>query len=276
MTTTFADKVPLGRTGLMVSRVGLGSSYGAPTSSYDEAFERGVNFFYWGSRRRSLMGRTLKRLCRERRDELVLEVQSYSRSAWLLRKSTERALKRLGADYADVLLLGWFNSEPAPRILEAARRLKEEGKVRFVAMSGHSRKLFPTLLEHDVIDVWHVRYNAVHRGAEGEIWPCLDGKERTGRPGVVSYTNTRWGALCNDKKMPEGERTPTGTDCYRFALTRPEVDIAMAGPNNAEHMAQALAALELGPMDDEELAWMCRVGDHIYGRSAMTGVMDGA
>ena len=273
--TLFDSKVPLGHTGLMVSRIGLGASYGAPTSSYDEAFDRGVNFFYWGSRRRPMMGTTLKRLCATRRDEVVLEIQTYSRSAWLLRRFTERALKRLGTDHADVLLLGWFNSEPAPRILEAARRLKEEGKVRFVALSSHDRKLFPTLLDHDVIDVWHVRYNAVHRGAEAEVWPCLEGKDRAERPGVVSYTNTRWGALCDPKKTPEGERTPTGTDCYRFALTRPEVDLAMAGPDNAEHMAQALAALEAGPMDDEELAWMNRVGDHIYGRSNLSGVLDG-
>lgn len=270
----FAAKVPFGRTGLMVSRIGLGASYGAKAASYDEAWERGVNFFYWGSRRRGLMGATLKRVCASRREDLVLEVQSYSRSAWWLRRSTESALMRLGTDYADVLLLGWFNHEPPARILDAARQLKEEGKVRFVAMSGHNRKLFPDLLDHAVIDAWHVRYNAVHRGAESEVWPCLHGRDRAARPGVVSYTNTRWGALCDPRKTPPGERTPSGTDCYRFALTRPEVDVAMAGPDDAEQMAQALASMEAGPMDAEELAWMARVGDHIYGKSRLSPVMD--
>jgi len=32
------------------------------------------------------------------------------------------------------------------------------------------------------------------------------------------------------------------------------------------HTEQALAALEQGPMDVEELAWMRRVGDAIYGK----------
>ena len=36
----------LGRSGLMAGRLGLGSSYGAPASAYEQAFERGCNYFY--------------------------------------------------------------------------------------------------------------------------------------------------------------------------------------------------------------------------------------
>ena len=45
--------------------------------------------------------------------------------------------------------------------------------------------------------------------------------------------------------------------------------------DDAEQMKQALAALEQGPMDEDELAWMRRVGDHIYGSSRAAGLMDG-
>ena len=51
----FESRIQLGRSGLRVAKLGLGSSFGAPTSSYREAFDRGVNYFYWGSVRRSLM-----------------------------------------------------------------------------------------------------------------------------------------------------------------------------------------------------------------------------
>ena len=37
-----------------------------------------------------------------------------------------------------------------------------------------------------------------------------------------------------------------------------------------------LAALDTGPMDEQELAWMRRVGDHIYGRDATSGIRDGS
>lgn len=84
------------------------------------------------------------------------------------------------------------------------------------------------------------------------------------RPGLVAFTATRWGHLCDPKRTPPGERTPTGTDCYRFVLSHPTINVVLAGPSNSEQMSQALRALELGPMHDDELAWMRRVGDHIY------------
>jgi hypothetical protein len=37
-----------------------------------------------------------------------------------------------------------------------------------------------------------------------------------------------------------------------------------------------LEALERGPMDAEEQAWMRRVGDHIYGHDATAGIRDGS
>jgi hypothetical protein len=38
----------------------------------------------------------------------------------------------------------------------------------------------------------------------------------------------------------------------------------MTGPANEEQAAKALRAIELGPMNEEELAWMSRVVDHSY------------
>jgi predicted aldo/keto reductase-like oxidoreductase len=92
---------------------------------------------------------------------------------------------------------------------------------------------------------------------------------------VVSYTATRWGNLCDPRKTPPGERTPSGTDCYRFALSNPSVDLCLSGPDDAEQMKQALEALEAGPMGEDELAWMRRVGDHIYANASGASILDG-
>ena len=120
------------------------------------------------------------------------------------------------------------------------------------------------IVDHADVEVWHLRYNAVHRGAEKEVFPALEGRGTDECPGVVTYTTTRWGHLCNPRRTPPGERTPTGTDCYRFALSHPAVDLCIAGPADLEQTRQAVAALELGPLGEEELEWMRRVGDHIY------------
>jgi aryl-alcohol dehydrogenase-like predicted oxidoreductase len=37
-------------------------------------------------------------------------------------------------------------------------------------------------------------------------------------------------------------------------LSNPAVDVCMTGPSNEAQAAEALRAIELGPMDDEELA----------------------
>jgi len=274
--STFQQRVRLGRSGLQVSRLGLGSSFGAPTASYLEAFERGVNYFYWGSIRRRLMGDAIREIARKRREELVVVVQSYSRWGRHLRSSVEKAVRGLGIDYADVLLLGWHNQEPSQAILEAALELQGRGRVRWLALSSHRRTLFPEMLDDERFAIWHLRYNACHRGAEQEIFPACAEHSPERRPGLVTYTTTRWGHLCDPARTPPNERTPSGTDCYRFALTHPSVDLCLAGPDDAEQMHQALAALELGPMDAEEVAWMQRVGDHIYSADRSSRLRDGA
>jgi len=273
--TAFPARVSLGRSGLQVSKLGLGSSFKAPTSAYLEAFDRGVNYFYWGSVRRSAMKRAIREISSDRRDQLVVMLQSYSRVGGLLTHFVERGLQTLGIDYADALLLGWHNKRPSRRVLDAALELREKGRIGCIALSTHHRRLLPALLDDETYSIWHVRYNAVHRGAEREVFPCLADRDETRRPGLVTYTTTRWGDLCNPEKTPPGERTPIGTDCYRFALSRSEVDLCLAGPDDPEQMKQALAALEQGPMDKEELAWMRRVGDHIYANARGSGVMDG-
>ena len=91
--------------------------------------------------------------------------------------------------------------------------------------------------------------------AYGDIFPHIP---RENPPGMVSYTATDWGQLMNPKKTPQNEKTPTAADCYRFVLTRPEVDVCMTGPSNAQQMDEALEALRQGPMSEAELAWMRR------------------
>jgi hypothetical protein len=52
---------------------------------------------------------------------MVLALQSYSRVAALMEPSVEVALRKLGFEYADALLLGLWNHKPPTRILDASR-----------------------------------------------------------------------------------------------------------------------------------------------------------
>lgn len=258
----------LGCTDLTVGPLGVASSYGAPAAAFEEAFERGCNYFAWGSflkGRRASMSQAVKNIGPSRRNELVLAMYTYWHSTTLMRGSVERGLRKLGTDYLDVLVLGHFSSRPRQGLLDTALGLKQSGLVRHIGLSGHNRKVFSFLAEEGLLDVMHVRYNAVHRGAEQEVFPLLPDRSR---PGMVSFTATDWGKLLKAKKMPNGEDPPTAGDCYRFVLTNPAVDVCLTGPGSLEQMQQNLALLEQGAMSGGELRRMRRIGDHIYGRKA--------
>ena len=264
MSSDFNEKRVLGRTGFLVGRLGVAASYGAPTEAFEEAFDRGVNYFYWGSRRTAAMGEAIRRLVRKgKREEMVLVLQSYSRHAGLMRSLFKRGLRTLGLDCADVLLLGWHNALPSPRIMDEALAMREAGLVKTIALSGHNRPLFPELAADERFGLFHIRYNAVHRGAEQEIFPHLP---EANRPGIATFTTTRWGDLLNPKKLPPGEAPLTASDCYRFALSNPAVDLCMCGPKDLAQMREALLTLDLGPLSVEEMARMRRIGDYIHAR----------
>lgn len=262
---SWREPVVLGRTGLRVSRLGVGSSYGVPGAALERAFhEHGINFFYWGSIRRPGFGAAVRRLAAADRDRVVVMLQSYDRTGLVMPLSVERGLRALGIERADLLLLGWHQSAPARRIVDAALRLKDRGKVRFLAMSGHRRPLFPKLANDpgSPFDVLMFRYNAAHRGAETEILPHLPPPPR---PGTIAYTATSWGQLLDPRRMPSGTPSPPAADCYRFALGAEGVDAVLSGAASEAELFEAIAALERGPLDAEGLARMRRIGDQVRG-----------
>ncbi len=255
------DRVTLGRTGLSVSPIGIASSYGTNEAMVEEAVGRGVNYLYWGALRTKKMGRGIRNVVRRKRDDLIIVSHTTSRSPSTLSKVVQKSLRQLGIDCLDVLLLGWHNKKPDARLIDHVAKLKDDGLIRFSALSGHDRHLFPELEKDKQIDIFHVRYNAAHRGAEREI---LDHLPEQDGPGVVSFTNTRWGSLLKPANMPPGESPPSAADCYRFVLAHPKVQVAVCGPNSMEQLKEDLEALELGPMSEEELDRMRRIGDHVY------------
>jgi predicted aldo/keto reductase-like oxidoreductase len=262
----FHEPRVLGRTGLKVGRLGIASGYKAPAAAIEEAFERGSNYFTWGTVVKGYspqLREALKNIvAKGQRDRLVLAAFTYAHNNFFTERLLRRGLKSAGLDHADVLILGYFSRRPSRRLIDGALRMKEKGLVRFIGLSSHNRKFLGELAKDGEFDVMHLRYNAAHRGAETEIFPFL-GQER--RPGTVVFTATRWGKLLDPRKMLPGEKPPTAPDCYRFVLSHPAVDVCMSGAKTVEQMRQNLAGLDGGPMSDDELARMRLIGDHVHG-----------
>lgn len=263
---TFNEARTLGRTGLLTGRLGISSSYGAPAAAFEEAFERGCNYFVLGSfmkGRSKEMIQAIRNISQKGdRDKLVVCLMEYTHSYILGKRHFYKGLKQLGLEYVDVLMLGYYPKTPRKQVMDLALDLKEQGEVRHLALSGHNRKLFPKLLESP-IDIFQVRYNAANSGAEKDVFPFVGGEKR---PGIISFTATRWGQLLKESKMPPGEKPLTAKDCYRFVLSNPAVDICMTGARTREMMRENLETLDTGPLSPEEMERIRRIGDHVYGK----------
>ncbi len=265
--TDFSQPVTLGRTGLQVGRLGISSSYGAPAQAFEEAFERGCNYFVIGSfikGRSKEMIRAIRNITAQgNREKLVVCMMEYTHSYLVGKGHFYRGLKALGLDFVDLLVLGYYPGRPRERVMDLAGHLKERGVVNHLGLAGHNRKLFPKLKKEGRFDLFHVRYNAVNSGAERDVFPYCGGEDR---PGMVTYTATKWGQLLKESKMPPGEKPLGARDCYRFVLSNPAVDLCMMGARTLEMMRENLETLDAGPLSPGEMERIRRIGDHLYGK----------
>ncbi|KAL3159474.1 hypothetical protein ABBQ38_009897 [Trebouxia sp. C0009 RCD-2024] len=170
MPSATIPKRKLGRTGLEVTVLGMG---GAPLGGLfedlsdeqgaecvKEAFRQGINFFdtspYYGvTRSETVMGRGLQNLPR---DQIILatKVGRYDKakfdfSAASVTQSVHDSLKRLQVDYIDLIQTHDIEfghlDQVVNETLPALVKLKEQGLVRFIGITGLPLKIFPYILD---------------------------------------------------------------------------------------------------------------------------------
>jgi len=263
---THVDLAPLNK---RVLRLGVASNYGLDEDGVRHAAERGVNFWMWSPRMKAATA-ALRDILAKDRDNHVVAMMGMAVFTGGVRKDVDKVRKLLGIDYLDIFQLSWLGrtSRFTPAIQDALRQVRDEGLVRAVGTSIHDRQRAGELARDSVLDELMIRYNAAHPGAEQDIFPHLHHRN----PMVVSYTATSWRQLLKPLKgieMPpwpgEGDGLPplTAPLCYRFVLSSPHVDVALTGPANTAQLDENLAALEQGPLSEEEDAWVRDYGKQV-------------
>ena len=192
--------VRLGRSGLKVSRICLGSNmFGAgyvdddrALSVIDEACERGVNFFdtadvYHSGLSEQVVGRALK----GRRHEVVIGTKGYSPTGpgvndrGLSRKhlieAVEASLRRLDTEYIDLYSMHfWDPDTPLEETLRTLDDLVRQGKVRYIGCSNFAAwQLCKGLWISDKrglerFESVQLAYNFSRRGVEQELFPLCE------------------------------------------------------------------------------------------------------
>jgi len=167
---------PLGNTGLDLSVLSFGaSSLGQEFRSVDvnealqavpTALDCGMNFidtspFYGRGMSEVLLGVALKNIPR---DSYYLgtklgryDASHFDFSAKRVVESVDVSLHRLGVDHLDICLCHDIEFVSMQQIVDetlpALRKIQEQGKVRFVGISGYPMKIFSFVLEQADLDV---------------------------------------------------------------------------------------------------------------------------
>ena len=166
----------LGRTGLIVSRLGFGASpLGSVFGEIDEeegiravhlALDLGINLFdvspfYGATRAETVLGRGLRSVPRDR---FVLSTKvgrygsdEFDFSAARIKTSIFESMERLGVDYLDIVHCHDIEFVDLDQIVREAlptlRSLQAEGRIGFVSVSGLPLHVYQYVLERAELDV---------------------------------------------------------------------------------------------------------------------------
>ena len=130
----------LGKTGLKVSRLGIGGSARSDPSVLDLAYDMGVNFF--DTARSNDAGNTERMLgaaFKSKRKRVVISTKTTAKSKDEALRDLEASLRELGSDYIDIWYMQARNvpADISSGLLEAQRLAKQQGKIRFSGVSMH-------------------------------------------------------------------------------------------------------------------------------------------
>ncbi len=249
--------------GKRVHRLGLSLIFGIDPKGVAAAFERGINYVFWQKNKTGPALPVVREALARNREKMVIAAgPTLAFVGGSVRRGTERHLRALGVDSLDILQVYWVGRMSAltDAVVDEMVKLREEGKAKAIGLSIHDRPRAGRLAEDSPFDVLMIRYNAAHPGAEREIFPHLERR----RPALVAYTATSWRKLLRAPRGWTGP-VPTAGDCYRYCLTNPHVDVVLCGPKSERQLDENLAALERGPMSDDELRFMNEFGRAVHG-----------
>ena len=269
----------LGKTGLMVSEIGLGAEWlerldeDGCRQIVDLCDEAGINIVdIWMSEPevRTKLGNALK----GRREKWF--IQGHIGSTWkdgqyfrtrdlaLVEPAFEDLLARLQTDYIDLGMIHYVDDIEEWKAIEGGNdfykyvlTLKKQGKIRHIGLSTHSPEVALAAAKSGIIEMMLFSCNPVYDclpAGTNVFSPDMslgEGSISKDRAELYSYCESHdigitvmkayaGGRLLNADTSPFGIAL-TPVQCIHYALTRPAVASIMVGFGEASHVAQAVA-----------------------------------
>jgi len=287
----------LGRTGLKVSVVGLGCGGPSRLGLRDKGTEKnavalvrqaldvGVNFLdtaeVYGTE--EIVGKAIAGVPR---DKIVIStkkafpLEDPSDPTGEVRKSLEQSLQRLRTDYIDIYHA--HGVEPgdyayaSTKLLPVLLKMRQEGKIRFVAISeafveDSAHSMLQRALDNNHWDVIMVGFSMLNQSARNKIF-AKTLKENVGT--LVMFAVRRalsqpgrlrevWAELtkkglvdrdaCNpaeplDFLLKDGKASTIVDAAYRFCHHEPGVHVVLSGTGSSEHLKANIESLTKPPL----------------------------
>lgn len=271
----------LGRTGIKVSVIALGcegfvANEGVLTEQLLNAAEQGgincIDLYAPQPEMRSRLGKWL----RGRRGKFVLQAHlctvwqegQYKRTREIgeVKASFEDLLTRLATDYIDIGMIHYVDSledweaVAGGPVMEYARELQAQGKIRYIGLSSHNPAAAMQAVQSGLIDVLMFSVNPCYdlQPANEDCYALWDGKnydrqlvnmdperealyETCSRLGVAITVMKAFGGgdLLDEELSPAGKAL-TVNQCLHYALTRPGVAAVMSGAHTADELEKCL------------------------------------
>lgn len=285
----------LGRTGIKVSVIALGcegfvANEGVLTEQLLNAAEQGgincIDLYAPQPEMRSRLGKWL----RGRRGKFVLQAHlctvwqegQYKRTREIgeVKASFEDLLTRLATDYIDIGMIHYVDSledweaVAGGPVMEYARELQAQGKIRYIGLSSHNPAAAMQAVQSGLIDVLMFSVNPCYdlQPANEDCYALWDGKnydrqlvnmdperealyETCSRLGVAITVMKAFGGgdLLDEELSPAGKAL-TVNQCLHYALTRPGVAAVMSGAHTVDELEKCLEYITAADVEKDYAA----------------------
>lgn len=284
----------LGRTGLEVTTLGYGAMElrGAPRGPeisdadseriLNAVLDAGINWIDTSidyGRSEELIGKYIS----GRRSEYYLASKcgcvvgapggsDHVHTAENIRKGVENSLRLMKTDYLDLVQyhrsLSKDEFESGDGLAEVLK-LRDEGKVRFIGVSGTLPYLYEQI-DMGIFDAFQIPYSALQREHEAVMAKAAEtGHGVIIRGGVARGAPTNWQGRTyymisaediqkrwEDAKLDEllADGMSRMEFTLRFTLSNPDLDTTIVGTKSVEHLQDNINATLKGPLPDDVMA----------------------
>ena len=233
-------KRTLGRTGLQVSVLGYGAMQVSDPAIIRHGLDQGITYIdtadcYLGGRNEKVVGKAVK----GRKDRPVIATKVHIAKEPRMRKSVDKSLASLGVDKVDLMQLHGLSSKKQvlrKDIQQALRKMQQEGKFQFTAVTTHSNQVevLEAVAEDGFYDAVLV---AVNFRSPANLFKTIEQASNAG-VGIIAMKTQNGGF--KDGVWPE--LTPHQA-ALRYVLDQPGIHLAVPGMLSRKMVDENLGAI---------------------------------